>query len=54
MDVHVYNNLKLMTDFIKKLTRIGRLIVDNISLGCGIVQIRLALKDRQEVIILNF
>lgn len=42
-----------MTDFTEKPTKIGRLIVDNISLRCRIVQIRLALKDENEEIILN-
>lgn len=32
-DIHIYNNLRLMTDFMNKLTRVGGLMIDEVSLG---------------------
>lgn len=53
VDIHICNILKLITDFIKKPTRVGRSTTDKLFLGGGIVQIRLALKNRDEGVILN-
>lgn len=36
-DVHVYNNLKLMTDFAKKSIKVGKLTLNRVSLGQNIV-----------------
>ena len=52
-DIHVCNDLRLMTDFIKKLTNVRGSTTDRVSPGCGIVWIRLALEDGQEGVILN-
>lgn len=52
-DIYVCNNLRLMTDFNKKLTKIGGSIADEMSPNCETVQIRLALEDSWEKIILN-
>lgn len=43
-----------MTDFIKKPINVGGSIVNRVFLDYGTMQIRLALEDRQEGIILNF
>lgn len=53
VDVHVCNKLRLMTDFIDKSTNGERLTADCISPGRGTVQIRLALEDRRDEVILN-
>lgn len=42
-----------MTDFIKKLTRIERSIVNDVSLERGTIQIRLTIKDRSKRVIFN-
>lgn len=53
MNVHVYNDLRLITDFIEKPTRIEELMADRIFLGRETVWIGLALEDGQEEIILD-
>ncbi len=53
VDVHVCNNLKLVTNFAERPTRVEGSISDGISPGRGIVQIRLALEDGTEGVILN-
>lgn len=53
IDIHIYNDLKLMTDFIKKPTNIGGSIAGRVCPGRGTIQIRLALKDKREGIVLN-
>lgn len=45
VDIHIYNNIRLMVNFEKNLTNIGGLILDGISLGRKRVKIRLILKD---------
>lgn len=52
-DVYVCNDLRLMTDFIKKPTNVGGLTVDGISPGYGTMRIRLALEDGRKEIVLN-
>ncbi len=52
-DVHVYDNLRLMTDFAEGPTKVGRSTLDGVSPGRGIGQIRLALEDESKEIILN-
>lgn len=52
-DMHVYNNLMLMMDFIMETTKVRESMTDEVSPDCGIVQIRLTLKDGQERIIFN-
>lgn len=52
-DVYIYNDLRLIPDFIDKSINIERSTIDGVSLGCITVQIRLALKNRQEGITLN-
>lgn len=52
-DVHVCNDLRLMTDLIEKPTNVRGSTADKISPGCGTVWIRLALEDRQKGVILN-
>ena len=53
VDVHVCNNLRLMTDFAEKPTRVGRSTSDGVSPGRGTGRIKLALEDGSERIILN-
>ncbi len=52
-NVHVCNNLRLMTDFAKRPTRVGGSTSNRVSPGRGTVRIRLALEDGIEGIILN-
>lgn len=42
----MYNDLRLITNFIVRPTRIERLMADKISLGHRIIHIRLALENR--------
>lgn len=51
--MHVCNNKRLITNFIKNLTKVGRLISDGISPGRGKVKIRLALQDKIKELILT-
>lgn len=44
-DVNICNDLRFMIDFVEKPTNIEGSIANGISLSCGIIQIRLALKD---------
>lgn len=53
VDIHVCNDLRLMTNFIEKPTNAGGSIVDGISPGSETVQIKLDLEDGQEEVILN-
>lgn len=53
-DLYICNNLKLMTDFAKRLIIVGRLILNEVSLGRGTIQIRLALENRIKGIISTF
>ncbi len=53
LNVQVCNNLKLMTDFTKRPTRVEGSTVDGVSPRCGTVRIRLALEDRSEKLIFN-
>lgn len=46
-DIHFYNDLRLIIDFIEKPINIGRLTADRVSPGYGSVPIRLALENRQ-------
>lgn len=52
-DIHVWNDLRLMIDLIKNPTRVKGSTANKISPGCGIVQIRLALKNSRKKVILN-
>ena len=52
-NVYVRNNLRLMTDFAERPTRVGGSTSDGVSPGRGTVQIRLVLEDGSERIILN-
>ncbi len=52
-DVHVCNDLRLMTDFAERPTRVGGSTSDGVSPGRGTVLIRLALEDGTEGVILN-
>lgn len=52
-DVYVCNDLRLMTVFIEKPTNVEGSTVDVVSPGRGSGQIRLALEDGQEGVILN-
>ena len=52
-DVHVCNNLRLMTDFTKKPTIVGGSTSDGVFPGCRTVQIRLILEDGSEGLIPN-
>lgn len=53
VDVYIYNNLRLMTDFTEKPTIVDRLTFNRVLPRWGIVQIRLALEDGIKEIILN-
>ncbi len=53
-NVHVCNNLRLMTDFAERPTRVGKFTLDGIFPGRGTVRIRLVSEDGSEGIILNF
>ncbi len=52
-DVHVGNNLRLMTDFTKRSNRVGGSTADGVSPGHGTVRIRLALEEGSKRLILN-
>ena len=52
-DVHVSNDLRLMTDFKENPTRVGGSTSDGISPGRGNVKIRLAKEDGSEGLILT-
>lgn len=52
-DVHVCNDLRLMTDYLANPTRVGGSTSDGISPGRGTVKIRLANEDGSEGLILN-
>ncbi len=52
-NVHVCNDLRLMTDFAERPTRVGGSTLDKVSPGWGTVRIRLALEDGSKGIILN-
>ncbi len=52
-DVYVCNDLKLMTNFAERPTRVGGSTSDGVSPGRETVQIRLALEDGTEGVILN-
>lgn len=52
--IYVCNNLRLMTDFAKKSTRIGGSILNRVLPDQGTVWIRLALEAKIKRIILNF
>ncbi len=52
-DLDVCNDLRLMTDFTERPTRVGRSTADGVSAGRGTVRIRLVLKDGSEGLILN-
>lgn len=52
-DTYVCNDLRLMTDFIEKPTKVGGSTADGVFPDRGIVWIKLALEDRQEGILLN-
>lgn len=52
-DLHVCNDLKLMTDFIVKPTNVGESRADRVSPSHGTVRIRLTLEDKGEGVILN-
>ncbi len=53
-DVHVCNDLKLITDFTEGPTGVGRSIAEGVSPRRGTFRIRMALKDGSERFILNF
>lgn len=53
LNVHVCNNLRLMTNFTEKPTKIGRSIADRLSPKRGIVWIKLVLEDRSKKVIHN-
>lgn len=46
MDIYVYNKLRLIIDFIEKLTNIGKLIANRIYPDHKTICIRLTVKDR--------
>lgn len=52
-DVHVCNDLRLMTDFHNNPTKVGGSTSEGISPGRGTVKIRLAMEDGREGLILN-
>lgn len=53
VDIHVCNDRRLMTDFTERPTRVGGSTADGVSPGRETVQIRLALEDGSEGVILN-
>lgn len=52
-DVHVCNDLRLMTGFTENPTRVGGSTSDGISPGRGTVKIRLSKEDGSEGLILS-
>lgn len=53
VDVHVCNDLRLMTNFVERPTRVKGSTLDGILSGWRTVRIRLALEDGTEGVILN-
>ena len=52
-NIHVCNDLRLMTDFLENPTRVGGSTSDGISPGRGTVKIRLAMEGGSKGLILN-
>lgn len=53
VNVYIYNNLGLITDFTERPTRVRDSIADGVSPECKMVQIRLALENRSKTLILK-
>lgn len=53
VDVHIYNNKRLMINFTENPTKVGGSTLDDISSGREKVKIRLTLKDRIKKLVLT-
>ena len=54
VDVHMYNNLKFLIEYLARPTKVVGSTSDGILQGYGTVKIRLVKKDGSKKVILNF